>query len=276
LRKDGFSVRVVPNKKTGLNSAQVIHNKLTSGRNIEIVLIKADSGYWIGKTCGVQNIEALARRDQGRPKRDAKVGMLPPKLALMILNLAGAQYRSDSPRTVLDPFCGTGVVLQEALLLGLNSYGTDIDERMVEYTTTNLNWAKQELNLSGLVRVEKGDATKYSWEEPLSLVACETYLGPPMTSAPASNELKKIVSDVNFLHKSFLKNIHDQLAEGARLCLAVPAWRINDEIRHLPMVDDLENMGYTRQVLKHTSNEELIYRRPKQIVARELLILERT
>ena len=206
--------------------------------------------------------------------------MLPPKLALIMLNLAGAQSptslsESDIPRTVLDPFCGTGVVLQEALLLGLNTYGSDVEQRMVEYSETNLDWIKNKLDLTGSQRLEQGDATKHAWKKPFDLVVCETYLGPPMSQIPSLNALDKIVSDIDYLLKSFLKNIADQLTTGAKLCVAVPAWRINGETRHLPMVDDLENLGYTRQVLKYATNAEMVYFRLDQTVARELLVLER-
>ena len=77
---------------------------------------------------GVQNISAYAMRDQKRPKRDAFVGMLPPKLAQIMINLAlGDQEPKD--KLLLDPFCGTGVLLQEALLMGLKVYGTDLSQK---------------------------------------------------------------------------------------------------------------------------------------------------
>lgn len=275
LRSRGFSVRVIPNKQTELNSAQVLHNKLTSGRNIEIILIKTSSGYWLGKTFGIQNIEALSRRDQERPKRDTRIGMLPPKLALIMLNLAGASKDTDVTRIVLDPFCGTGVVLQEGFLLGLDAYGTDIDSRMIEYSQVNLDWIKNRLDLSSSVRLVQGDATKFDWKKPIDLVVCETYLGPPLGHLPSPRELDEIISVTNSLIKSFLKNIHSQLAEGIRLCVAVPAWRVNHQTKHLPVVDDLENLGYTRHVLENATFDELVYFRPDQIVARELLVLER-
>jgi len=43
-----------------------------------------------------------------------------------MVNLSGAR------REVLDPFCGTGGVLIEAGLIGLEVYGFDIQQSMVE------------------------------------------------------------------------------------------------------------------------------------------------
>ncbi len=304
MRSAGLSVRVIPNKKVELNSAQVLHNKLTAEKNAEFVLIKTNKNnmYWIGRTHSVQDIEALARRDQGRPKRDSRVGMLPPKLALMMVNLGSTRRETgvgsqtlaiaglnehkqeisdNTSKTILDPFCGTGVVLQESLLLGYNVYGTDLEQRMIEYTNDNLQWLVNN-HLGGdpafqppAIQLEQGDARYHKWTKPLDTVICETYLGPPMSSAPAPDKLAVVRSEVNSLLKTFLRNIHKQLDLGASLCVAVPAWRVGGKILHLNLLDDLEKLGYTRRVLKHASNEELIYRRPNQTVAREILILER-
>lgn len=275
MRRSGFSVRVIPNKATELNSAQVLHNKLTLEKNAEVVLVKTEKHYWLGRTFGVQNIEALSRRDQGRPKRDSRVGMLPPKLALTMVNLGGLKQQSGAPRTVLDPFCGTGVVLQESLILGHHTYGTDLEQRMIDYSKENLSWIKEELGIINTVRLEQGDAQFHKWTKPFDTVVCETYLGPPMSSAPAPDKLAVVRSEVNSLLKTFLRNIHKQLEEGATLCVAVPAWRVSGKILHLSLLDDLEKLGYTRQVLKHATYSDLVYFRPDQTVAREILILER-
>ena len=87
LKKNGRSVRVVPNKTLDLNAAQVLYNKLIGPSGVELIISKNKGGVLLAKTVWVQNIEAYAARDQARPKRDAKVCMLPPKLAQTILNL---------------------------------------------------------------------------------------------------------------------------------------------------------------------------------------------
>ena len=271
LRSHGYSVRVIPNDSPVLNSAKVFHNKLTQEHNAEIVLVRSEQKkYWIGRTESVQNIEALAFRDQGRPKRDSKVGMLPPKLAQIMINLAG-----DGSGVLLDPFCGTGVVLQEALLMGLDVYGTDIEERMIDYTYKNLEWLKNEFALLGNVKLTQDDATVAKWIPPISLVVSEVYLGPPLSAEPSPDKLAIIRSEANSLIKSFLLNIAKQIEKDTPLCLAVPAWRVGGKIIRLNFLDDLEKLGYTRRVLKHASNRELTYFRPDQYVARELLVLKR-
>ncbi|MBQ3433117.1 hypothetical protein IJG22_02350 [Candidatus Saccharibacteria bacterium] len=138
LVRHGRSVRVVENKEAVLSTATSLHNGLSGKNERKVELIKLDDEWY--RVIGVQDIDAYAKRDQARPARDAKVGMLPPKLAQILINLCG---QLEPGATVLDPFCGTGVVLQEALLMGYRAYGTDISERMVEYTKRNLDWLAQ-------------------------------------------------------------------------------------------------------------------------------------
>ena len=155
IRKaSGRSVRLVPNNATELSSAQIYHNHLTAERAWELVLVADGNKTHLAQTFAVQDIDAYTLRDRGRPKRDARVGMLPPKLAQIIINLAVSHRhqalgirKSELPDnalslapTILDPFCGTGVLLQEALLMGYNAYGTDLEPRMIDYSKTNLEW----------------------------------------------------------------------------------------------------------------------------------------
>ncbi len=135
LVRHGRSVRIVENKTAVLSTATSLHNGLSGKNARKVELIKTNHDYY--RVIGVQNIDAYARRDQARPARDARVGMLPPKLAQILINLCGPITK---PATLLDPFCGTGVLLQEALLMGFHVYGTDIDERMVKYSEKNLDW----------------------------------------------------------------------------------------------------------------------------------------
>src|SRR5579863_5743173 len=79
VQKTGRSVRLVPNKNPALSSAQVIHNKLTDERGWELVFVNDGQKTIIAQTIKEQDIAAYTLRDHDRPKRDAKVGMLPPK-----------------------------------------------------------------------------------------------------------------------------------------------------------------------------------------------------
>lgn len=287
LAKRGQSVRVVPNRAATLSSATSFHNHLTSETKIE--LLKVGGRYY--RVIQVQNINAYARRDQERPARDAKVGMLPPKLAQILINLAG-ELRPGA--TVLDPFCGTGVVLQEALLMGYRAYGTDVSERMAEYSQRNLEWlagARGRTEARKVAgggagsgagtgaqdfRVEVGDATKFSWQPPIGAVAAEVYLGPPMSAPPTEMKLKAAKQECGGILLGCLRNLAGQLTPGTPVVLAVPAWRRpNGAYERLNLLDEIEQLGYNVRSFKNLAQSDLLYHREQQVVAREIIVLRK-
>ncbi len=269
LRSSGASVRIVPNNALELNSAQILHNQLTGELGFELLFIRDGQRTHLARTFYVQDIDDYARRDFARPKRDAFVGMLPPKLAQTMLNLA--QVRST--QRVLDPFCGTGVVLQEAALMGCSVYGTDINQRMIDYSRTNLAWLKDAYGLDLDSTLEVSDATNVTWQPPIASVVCEGYLGQPLSALPPQPKLQRIMDECNDIAAGFLRNLHPQLLPDTRCCIALPAWADGRDFLHLKVVDDLEKMGYNRVSFTHAANSALIYHRPEQVVARELLTL---
>ena len=307
--KTGQNVRVVPNKQPALSSAQVVNNSLTNERGLEFVVVRGKDSVIIAKTHREQDINSYAGRDQNRPKRDARVGMLPPKLAQIIINLAvgplaensqlldGAQGGSENSKgavqngtvsagrsdnvairqkmTVLDPFCGTGVLLQEAALMGYNVYGTDLEPRMIDYSKANLLWLDETHKLPKIeATLEVGDATTYTWPEPFDAVACEGYLGQPFTGFPTDVKLREVTHTCNQIAKGFLKNIASQIEPGTRLSIALPAWkRPNGTFERLKLLDSLEELGYNRISFVHSDTGNLLYYREDQIVARDITIL---
>ncbi len=277
IRASGRSVRLVPNNEPALNSAQVIHNKLTEPLGLELLILKDGAKTILAQTLLEQDIEAYTLRDRGRPMRDARIGMLPPKLAQIIINLAtgGVSPKRDTLK-ILDPFCGTGVILQEAGLMGCGVYGSDIDKRMVDYSQQNLHWLTQKTSYDGNnSRFEVADATSYQWPHEYDAVASETYLGRAFTTAPAPEMLEKNRRDCDTILSKFLKNLRNQTKPGTRLALAVPAWFIHKEIYHLPLLDSLEELGYNRLEFEHATSRDLIYHRDEQTVGRELIVLVR-
>lgn len=273
LKQSGVSLRLIPNTEPALNTATSHHNKLGLSENKKELLVvrSRDGKVIIAESIGAQNITAYALRDQKRPKRDAFVGMLPPKLAQIMINLA-------SPNTpdgrVLDPFCGTGVVLQEAALMGYGVYGTDLSDKMIDYSRANLEWLESSHHLSVTSELAQGDAMDTTWQRPIDAVVCESYLGQPFSAPPSPSKLAEVRKNCNYIITSFLTNLSDQINSGTPLCVAIPAWRdANGGLTHLPLVNELEKLGYTRLPLKTAKPDNLVYYREDQIVARELLVL---
>ncbi|HWT40505.1 MAG TPA: DNA methyltransferase [Dongiaceae bacterium] len=271
LKQSGVSLRLIPNQEIALSTATSHHNKLGLADNkIELLIIRGKEKTIIAESTGAQNITALAGRDQGRPRRDAFVGMLPPKLAQIMINLAAGPEGTR----LLDPFCGTGVLLQEALLMGYDAYGTDLSEKMIRYTTDNLTWLEGKYPIKTTWKVHEGDAMTTTWEKPLDAVVCETYLGQPFSAPPSPAKLTEVRGNCNHIIGSFLENLSKQLAPGTPVVLAVPAWKNKEgTFTHLPLIQSLETYGFRFVELATVRNDQLLYFRPDQVVARELLVL---
>lgn len=266
LMKQGRKLRILENKTTVLSTAALHHNQIGE-KPLRVELIRTQDGWW--RTIGVQNISAYAKRDQARPARDAKVGMLPPKLAQILINLCG-----DLPKNarILDPFCGTGVVLQEAALMGYRPYGTDLNPKMVEYSRRNLLW----LTKNDSHDIIEGDATIFRWKPPIDAVAAEIYLGPPMSLPPAEIKLKQVKQECGQILIGFLKNISKQLKPETPLALAIPAWlRPNGNYERLNWLDEVEKLGYNVVRFNNLDQKDLLYHREGQVVAREIIVLRK-
>lgn len=79
--------------------------------------------------------EALEERDMQKPVRRESLA-ISPRLAKIMLNLSGAKPGD----TVIDPFCGIGVILAEALLQDMKGIGIDVDAEAVKGAGKNLQW----------------------------------------------------------------------------------------------------------------------------------------
>lgn len=279
LKSSGVSLRLVPNAEPALNTATSHHNKLgLSNNKVELLVVRGKNGkVIIAESTGAQNITAIAARDQGRPARDAFVGMLPPKLAQIMINLALTVDNAavDAPR-VLDPFCGTGVVLQEAALLGFAVYGTDLSEKMVDYSRRNMDWLADKYGIAKDYDIAQDDAMDAVWSQPIDAVVCESYLGQPFSAPPSADKLEQVRGNCDHIISTFLQNIGSQIDPGTPLCVAVPAWRGADgSVTHLPLINKLAQLGFKQIEFKNVRTQELLYFREDQVVARELLVLEK-
>lgn len=182
LEENGVKAHFPQIKEPVISSASVDKNKLLR-KGAEILIVVTQDEILVGKTQAIQEFEAFSKRDFGRPVRDMKSGVMPPKLARMMINIAGI----PSKKTLLDPFCGSGTVLQEALHLGYqNIIGTDKSGKAIKDSRENIAWYQEKINpesKSALVRIQHGDVTKLSHNishNTIDAIVTEPYLGPTL------------------------------------------------------------------------------------------------
>ena len=266
--KQRGSVRLIqPVSGVAVTAAGLKHNKVLA-KGFELLVVVNGSHMILATTVGVQDIDAYAARDYGRPARSAGVGMLPPKLAQFLLNMTPAG------QMVADPFCGTGVVLQEALLAGRAAWGSDLEPDMVEMTRTNLQWLAQQYGEIPDWNIQVADARNVTLPVGAAVVS-EGYLGPALAVAPGLDQLREIKQQTAQLYREVLKNWASQLPTGATVALCSPSWRLNGTWHHLGIIDELPKMGYSLMEFAHATTP-LLYARPDQIVGRRLLLMRKS
>ena len=255
LKKDGVTSRLVTSSEATLSSVVIAKNHLlTSGG--EFVLIKARDEVLVGQTETIQDFEAWSERDFGRPARDAKSGMLPPKLARMMINLSGVEPTRAS---LLDPFCGSGTILMEAALMGFKEIvGSDISEKAVKDSKKNLRWALHDKNLPEILLAP---ADEVKTDGHVDVVVTEPFLGPPQRGGESKAQLEKMKADLVRLYQKSFANIHSLLKPGGKLVVAFPTFGGASV-----MTKPLE--GFKPQ-------ERFVYERAGQRVGREIRVYVR-
>ncbi len=264
LKEKDTKLRFITSRDTKLSSVIIQKEKLID-QGLDIVIIK-DKEYYLGNTLTVQDYKSYSTFDYSRPSRDDKSGMLPPKVAKMMINLSEAL----NDEVILDPFCGSGTILQEALLMGFsNVKGSDISDKAIRDTENNINWLETKLDLDiSNVEIKKQDAQKISHvfnENSIGVIITEPYLGPPdRTSNSVINELSE-------LYINSFKEFHKVLNEKGVVIFILP---ITDNGR-IDILEEIEKIGFKKIDLSDDSRGSVIYSREKQRVKREIFKFEK-
>jgi tRNA G10 N-methylase Trm11 len=240
LKESGVSARWVTSREKQLSSVVVDTNKLIGEKGAEIVILKINEKIFIGKTLVVQPFRELSFRDYGRPGRDDLSGMLPPKLAQMMINLAnplpasplrrGRSEAGQEEIKILDPFCGSGTVLTEAMLMGCeNVYGSDISEKAVDDTKENIKWIKEKFEIRNLkLEIFNKSATELSQfiaPKSVDAIVTEPYLGPQRGNI----DIGKVKRELEKLYGEALREFNKVLKPGGRVVMIWPVFKVQSQ-----------------------------------------------
>lgn len=261
LKAKGISSRFVDSVRSGLSASVLLHQDVE-----EILVVKSENQVYFAYTCAVQNIDDWTRRDREKPAADRKRGMLPPKLARTMLNLA---VPGTEKKRVLDPFCGTGTVLLEGLMLGHEVIGSDIRADAVKQTLSNLTWFQAAYPGEYTYDAFMADATQLKPEMlhgKVDAIVAEGLLGPV---TPGAKELPNIFKGLEKLYLGSLRQWRQILQPGSRVVLALPQVEIGNKTYSLKtLIDSMTDLGY------NTLLPSMIYDRPEAVVKREIFVLE--
>lgn len=255
--------RYIWSRSTGISPIIV-----TKQKAVELTI---DDQFDIYHTTWVHNFKHWISRDRKKPYITPKDGMLPPKLARMMVNL-GIADRDPSKTTLLDPFCGTGTVLMEAKLLGAKVIGSDLSEEKVRGTFTNMDWLSDDQACTKTQKhaIYTANATAISsmlGDQQVDVIVTEPTLGPP---SPREDRVRDIAHGLQKLYLGSLKHWATFLKPGGRVVITLPVFHgKNRSYKTSSFIDGRENLGYN--ILR----SDLIFTRPGARIEREIIILEK-
>lgn len=192
----------------------------------EITVIQTDSSLLYAKTETMQDIDSWTHRDIDKPNRDTKKGMLQPKVARMMVNIALGDAAPEES-IILDPFVGTGTILIEATDLGVPVVlGADYSPDQVIAATHNLEWWQKHdyLNFSyEIVCKDVSNLQPGDFSSTPTTIVTEPFLGK---LRPTEEKIEGITRGLSKLYKGVIKTFTELLAPGSQVAIILPSWQI--------------------------------------------------
>jgi tRNA G10 N-methylase Trm11 len=201
---------------------------------------------WVATTVAVHNPFEFQKRDIQKPNQRVIFAM-PPRVARMMVNLS----ECNEGKVLLDPFCGVGTILQEALLEKAAVVGMDKNAWCVKAAEENLHWLTSEYELEGAdFRVVQGEVDRLAEKVGLESVDCivsEPDLGPALREVPTGPYAEKIIGKLEPLFSDFIEEASRALKPGGRLVMVTPYIRTrSNEVVTMSVEDKLEGTSLKR------------------------------
>jgi len=266
LKSNKYKARLVTGQSSVLSSVIVSKNKLVGS---ELVVIKHQDKYLLAITEAVQDFVAYGFRDMKRPNRDDKSGMLPPKVAQMLVNLAG----DNRSKNILDPFCGSGTVLQEAMLLGYKKiYGSDISSKAIKETEENINWLNKNFKLKVDVEIIKSDIAnidRHFEKNSVDIIITEPFMGDARLISRYNKigDLNNTREELQALYRLSFEKFKKLLNINGLIVFVFPIFHIAGQDIYTLDKEIISQLGF-----KYTLDKDIIYSRPDQKVKRQITV----
>lgn len=158
---------------------------------------------FFGKITEKCNYKEIEERDMKKPVRRQELS-ISPRLAKIMINLSEIK----DEQTLLDPFCGIGVVLQEALLQKIKTIGIDKNKEAIVGAKNNLEWFKFSKENYFLII---SDSAKVN-VRPVNVIVTEPNFGETLRKIPSSEQAKKMQEKFERLMIDVLNNLKKSIS----------------------------------------------------------------
>ncbi|MCK4650167.1 hypothetical protein KAT36_02950 [Candidatus Pacearchaeota archaeon] len=213
---------------------------------------------YFGVTSQTYDPTEVKKRDMQKPVRREALA-ISPRLSKILINLSDAKPHDR----LLDPFCGIGSILQEALIKKINVHGIDKDKQATINAEQNLKWLTQEYKIQTKCKIENTDS-RHAPDLQFQAIATETPLGKLLKKKPSDNQAKQIIQNFEAYIIPILKRLKKVKKPSAKIAMTFPVIR-NFHVNARKIAEKSE--------LK-INIEPILESRPDQFVSRDILVLQ--
>jgi len=246
--------------------------------DIELNLIKSKKMCVFLTKC-VFNHGMYEKRDKEMPvKRYSQAISI--RLARIMINLSSAKKEE----TLLDPFCGVGTILTEAVLMGLKVIGTDISFDCVRDSRKNLEHiTNKDRKKFNIIRSDAKAIAQTFYENKLNKVAAvvsEPYMGPLIKEPLTFKEIMEIKKKLELLYKEFFFSANKILKQYGRIVFITPVFIAQNKKKfHINMYSIIKDVDLkiVNPLFGIIKNFEMpfYYKRPDHKIGREIWVLQK-
>ncbi len=221
----------------------------------------------IAETVAVTNPKLLKERDLGRPAVDY-MKVISLRLARMLINI-GMLHPGE---TMLDPFCGSGTILHEALLKGYHVIGCDNDTEAITQAKKNIAWVQKTYHTQTHVKLYQMNATSLSTvlrPNSVDAIITEPYLGPYLKRLPTLDEAMRTTRHLTNLYDKLFRELTIILKDNKHIVMIFPVFKT------------LENKTVRIHINQFTTAHHFTilatvpYQPPKSKIGREIVVLQK-
>lgn len=211
--------------KNNMNSENFIELSVDKEKQTAINILVGYNGnrYYFAENEFSVKSSKFINRDLNRPYQDSKIS-LSPRTARILVNILGL----EKEKIVLDPFCGTGTFLLEALMQGYEIIGIDNRKECVIGTKNNLYWLIKQHKLKNRIKyVKKDNAEVLSSVETSTIdgIVTEPILLPNFKNFPTYTIAEESLKQSKRIYKKGLKSMYRVLKKNGRVSIVTPRIR---------------------------------------------------
>ena len=187
-----------------------------------------------------------------------------PRLAKIMINLSGIKKGEK----LLDPFCGIGVILEEALLQNIKVVGIDNDKNSISGAEKNLEWFGFNKENYKLIN---GDSRKINPKN-CDVIVTEPFFGEILKKTPTKEKANEIIREFEKLIIPVLNNLKQNVY--GKIVFTAPFIKTMKKRVSCDIENILKNTGLKLSKIENIALSIQEFRE-NQIVGREIFVLER-